>query len=74
MKEEMERLIGRAVTNKDFRDKLMADPEQAAKDAGFNLSADEVDSLRKSINKITANSTTEQIDQQLSDTAVFYWD
>jgi hypothetical protein len=73
MKDEMERLIGRAVTNKEFRDKVLANPEQAARDGGFNLSADEIDSLKQSVAKISANSSTAEIDKQFSASAAAWW-
>ncbi|MBX0328306.1 Franean1_4349 family RiPP [Oscillochloris sp. ZM17-4] len=49
MSPELERLIGKAVIDSDFRDKLFDNPEQALKDAGITLSPDEMDKVRKEI-------------------------
>jgi hypothetical protein len=43
---EMYELIGRAVANAEFRAKLMAEPEQAAKEAGYTLTAEQLAALQ----------------------------
>ena len=42
---EMHELIGRAVVDTDFRKKLMANPENAVKEAGFNLTEEQFKEL-----------------------------
>jgi hypothetical protein len=49
MSAEFERLVGRAVMDKEFRDSLIKDPEGAAKAAGFNLTDDEMSELKDGI-------------------------
>lgn len=43
---EMYELVGRAVVDSDFRKKMMADPEQAAKDTGCVLTAEQLVALK----------------------------
>jgi hypothetical protein len=43
---DLERLIGRAVLDAKFREKLFADPEKAIREAGFDLSEEEVAGLK----------------------------
>lgn len=64
MSPDFERLIGRAVTDKQFRDELLADPEGAARGAGFSLSADEMRQLKDSVDQIKADMTADEIDQR----------
>jgi hypothetical protein len=40
-------LIGRAVQDADFRSRFLNDPEIAAKEAGFELDAEQVEALRQ---------------------------
>jgi Ribosomally synthesized peptide prototyped by Frankia Franean1_4349. len=44
--EEMYSMIGRAVVDAEFRKKLMEDPEAAAKEAGYTVSAEQVATLK----------------------------
>ncbi len=60
MSPDLERLVGRTVTDKAFRDKLLADPEGAIKEAGLSISADELERLKAAIGKADA----QQLDQQ----------
>ncbi len=46
-KEDLERLVGRAVLDADFREKLFADPEAAIREAGLDLTDEEMDWVRK---------------------------
>ncbi len=48
---EMYELVGRAVMDAEFRKKLMADPEQAAKEAGFTLTAEQLAALKSAEGK-----------------------
>jgi hypothetical protein len=40
-------LIGRAVQDADFRSRLLNAPETAAKEAGFELDAEQIEALRQ---------------------------
>jgi hypothetical protein len=44
--EEMYALIGRAVVDPEFRSKLAADPEGAAKEAGYTLTEEQLATLK----------------------------
>ena len=46
-RQELERLIGRAVLDAQFRQELFADPEKATREAGFDLSEEEMAGLKK---------------------------
>ena len=62
MSSEFERLVGRAVNDKAFRDRLLKDPEQTAKDEGFNLSDAELQQLKNGISKINQRMSPGEID------------
>jgi hypothetical protein len=62
MSPDVERLIGRAVTNKEFRDKLLADPEGAVKEAGLQLSAEEITKVKASVK----GKSSKQVDEQVA--------
>ncbi|WP_129629988.1 Franean1_4349 family RiPP [Candidatus Oscillochloris fontis] len=49
MSPDLERLIGKAVIDPDFRKKLLGNPDEAIKEAGLSLSDEEQDRVRKSI-------------------------
>jgi hypothetical protein len=61
---DLERLIGRAILDKDFRKQLLDDPDKAIADAGFTLTPDEMDKVRDAARK-NAGRDAGQIDQQL---------
>lgn len=63
MSPEFERLIGRAVSDKQFRDALLADPEQAAKDGGFALTDDELKQLQAGIQGVNNSKSADEVDQ-----------
>ena len=46
-RQDLERLIGRAVLDPKFRESLFADPEKAIREAGFDLSDEEMDALKR---------------------------
>jgi predicted ribosomally synthesized peptide with nif11-like leader len=54
--EDLRALIARANNDKDFLRQLLTNPEAAVKDAGFELSPDEMDAVKSS-----------QFKEQLSD-------
>ena len=62
MSPDLERLVGRAVMDKAFRDKLLADPEGAVKEAGLQLSAEEMQKLKASVK----DQSSRQLDEQLA--------
>ena len=46
-REDLERLIGRAVLDPKFRERLFSDPEKAIREAGFDLSDEEMAGLKR---------------------------
>jgi hypothetical protein len=46
-RKDLERLIGRAILDPKFRESLFADPENAIREAGFDLSEEEIAALKK---------------------------
>jgi len=49
--EELYALIGRAVVDAEFRKKLIADPEGAAKEAGYTLTEEQLAALKSTEGK-----------------------
>jgi hypothetical protein len=45
-RQDLERLIGRAVLDPKFRESLFADPEKAIREGGFDLSDEEMAALK----------------------------
>ena len=58
--EELERLIGRAILDPEFRKRLLVDPETAIQKEGFDLTPEEVE-LVKSVDKDKAETLAEEI-------------
>ena len=46
-KQDLERLIGRAVLDPKFREQLFTDPEKAIREGDFDLSDEEMAALKK---------------------------
>ena len=46
VREDLERLIGRAVLDAQFREKLFDDPERAIREGGFDLTEEEIAHLQ----------------------------
>ena len=44
---ELHELVGRAVVDAEFRARMVADPEQAAKEMGYELTAEQVAALKE---------------------------
>jgi hypothetical protein len=65
MSPDLERLVGRAVMDKAFRDKLLADPEGTVKDSGLTLSKEEMADLKVGIERLKTDTTSQQLDQQI---------
>jgi hypothetical protein len=66
MTPELERLVGRAMLDKEFRDTLLANPAATATKAGFTLSPEEIANLN------TINATPEGF-EKISDTVNAWW-
>ncbi|HSR34581.1 MAG TPA: Franean1_4349 family RiPP [Anaerolineae bacterium] len=58
---ELERLVGRAILDLKFRERLFADPEKAIREEGFDLTEDEMATLRR-IDREKAKSAVEALD------------
>ncbi len=58
---EMYELIGRAVVDHEFRAQLMADPEQAAKEAGYTLTSEQLAALKSTDGKGLAAILNERL-------------
>lgn len=54
-KKDFERLVGRALLDPRFRERLFADPDKAIQEAGFDLTPKEVE-LVKSVDKEKAET------------------
>jgi hypothetical protein len=61
---EMEELIGRAVTDPEFRAKLIEDPEKAIKEAGYDyeLTEEQLAGLKT----IDPEASSEELEERLS--------
>ena len=46
-KKDVERLVGRALLDAEFREKLFADPEATIQEAGFDLTEKEIAQLKR---------------------------
>jgi hypothetical protein len=66
MSPDLERLIGRAVLDPDFRKRLLDDPDAAAKEAGLQPDPDEMERLRKALTDPTQRKQLEDIDRQVA--------
>lgn len=67
MSPELERLVGRAVLDKQFRKQLLDDPDAAVQSGGFNLSADELQQVREAAQ--ARGKKRDKIDEQIDDAA-----
>ncbi len=63
MSQDFERLIGRAVVDKKFRDALLASPEGAVTEAGFKLNNEEMEQLKAGLENVKAERSSEQLDE-----------
>ena len=61
-KNDLERMIGRALLDLKFRERLFADPEKTLREEGFELTEDQMAALSK-IDRQKAQSTIEEMDQ-----------
>ncbi|RPJ56641.1 MAG: hypothetical protein EHM12_10075 [Dehalococcoidia bacterium] len=63
MSPELQRLAGRALMDRKFRDDLLADPEDAVNKAGLRLSPDEKERLKVAVAQTKTEMTSEQLEQ-----------
>lgn len=61
-KKDLERMVGRALLDPEFRARLFADPEKAIREAGFELTEEQISSLTK-IDRQKAQGAIEELDQ-----------
>jgi hypothetical protein len=61
-KKNLERMVGRAFLDPKFRERLIADPEKAIQEEGFELTEEQMTALRK-IDRQQAQSAIEALDQ-----------
>ena len=59
-RDDLERLIGKAVLDPEFREKLFADPRQAIREAGLELSEEEIEAL-ESVDAEKAKAAVEEM-------------
>jgi len=58
---EIHELVGRAVVDAEFRKKLIADPENTVKEAGFNLTDEQLNALKSTDGKSLASVLDENL-------------
>lgn len=58
---DLERLVGRAILDREFRERLFADPETVIRQEGYDLTADEVAQLQK-VDKEKAMALAEEME------------
>ncbi len=58
---EIYELVGRAVANEEFRKKLASDPETTVKEAGFELTSEQLEALKKMDGKGLASVLNESL-------------
>lgn len=58
---QMYELLGRALADEDFRARLFDDPRQAAQEAGFDLTAEQLAALKASDLQSVADSLDERL-------------
>jgi hypothetical protein len=63
--DDLRGVAGKALADLEFRKKLMEDPEAAVKEAGFELSGEQMKAL-KSMDKGTFEGSLKELDQRLT--------
>lgn len=61
MSSELERLIGHAVLDPEFREQVLNDPERAANAGGFNLEDTELERLKSLVEDYQKTGWTDSI-------------
>lgn len=67
MSPDLERLVGRAILDPTFRERLLSDPDGAVKDGGFTLTPDEMDQVREAIRQRVRQGIA--LDDKITDAA-----
>ena len=65
MSPNFEQLVGHAVVNKTFREKLLVDPVEAVKAAGFVLTEEELQDLKANIWRFRGQVISDKFAQPL---------
>jgi hypothetical protein len=58
--QDLERLVGRTILDREFRKRLFADPEAVIQKEGYDLTPDELDQLQK-VDKEQAMALAEEM-------------
>jgi hypothetical protein len=58
---EMYELLGRAMADNEFRAKLIADPAKTVKEAGYTLTAEQLDAVKKTDLKGLSEDLSERL-------------
>ena len=66
---ELHELLGRALADEAFRARLFDDAQQAAREAGYDLTAEQLAALKK----IDMQTIAEALDERLVKKIVFTW-
>ena len=66
---ELNELIDRAVTDLDFRAQLAADPEKAVKEAGYDLTEEQLTGLRAA----DLSSVSDTLGERVSKSGYDFW-
>ena len=61
-KKHLERMVGRALLDPKFRERLFSDPERTIREEGFELTEDQMAALSK-LDRQKAESAIEELDQ-----------
>lgn len=69
---EVHELIGRIVADPDFRASLAEDPEKAVKDAGYELSDEQLAALKKTDLKALGEDLAERLSKE-SSLGGYFW-
>ena len=64
-KDELRTIAGKALADPAFREKLLADPEAAVKEAGFDLTPEQVEAL-KGMNREQLETGLSDLDERLT--------
>jgi hypothetical protein len=71
MSAELQRLIGKAVTDENFRNELLNDPSSTAKNEGLN--DQDAAQIEEAVKKVLASLTKDEINKQFGTSAAAYW-
>jgi len=63
--DELRTIAGKALADPEFRDKLLADPEAAVKEAGFDLTPEQLEAL-KGMDREQFDAAMADLDERLT--------